>query len=139
MERRKIDNGYMVRCDIGDEVVSAMTAFAAENNIHSGTISGIGAVKDVVLGYFDLSKKEYIRREFDGVYELLSLNGNFARLDDDTILHCHAVISDIDFNVFGGHLFSGVIAVTGEFYIRPGSVEINRGPDKNTGLNLIRL
>lgn len=139
MKSIKIPDGFLVRCDIGDEVVSTLTAFAADNNISSGTIVGIGAVKKVTLGYFDLATLDYMRREFDGVYELLSLIGNFAKKDADTILHCHAVISDKNFTVFGGHLFSGVIAVTGEFYIRPGKTEINRGPDPVTGLNLIRI
>lgn len=139
MEKRKIKDGYIVRCDIGDEVVSTLARFAAEDNIESGTVMGIGAVKEVILGYFDLSSKEYVRKEFDGVYELLSLSGNFARLDSETILHCHAVISDRHFQVSGGHLFSGVIAITGEFYIRPGGAKIERGPDDATGLKLIKL
>lgn len=139
MKSRKIADGYLVRCDIDDEVVSTLTRFAAENKISSGTVIGIGALKDVVLGYFDLAKKEYLRKEFSGIYELLSLSGNFAKLNSETILHCHAVISDADYNVTGGHLFSGVIAVTGEFYIRPGSGIIKREPDEFTGLNLIKI
>jgi len=139
MKSVKLSDGYLVRCDIGDEVVSTLAGFAAEKSVHSGTVIGIGAVKNVVLGYFDVSKKEYLRREFDDTYELLSLSGNFAKKDNDTILHCHAVISDSRFAVFGGHLFSAIIAVTGEFYIRPGGKEIYRGPDSMTGLNLIKL
>jgi len=139
MDSRKMSDGYIVRCDMGDEVVSALTAFAAENGINSGTVIGIGAVRDVTLGYFDLLKKEYVKREFDGIYELLSLSGNYAKKNADTILHCHAVISDIHFNVYGGHLFRGAVAITGEFYIRPGGEEIYRCPDEATGLNLIKL
>lgn len=139
MKSKKLTDCWLVRCDIGDEVLSTLTRFASENQIHSGTIIGIGAVKNVVLAYFDVATGEYTRREFDGTYELLSLTGNLARKDHETILHCHAVISDKDFTVFGGHFFSGVIAVTGEFYIRPSDVEINRGPDEATGLNLIKL
>ena len=139
MEGKKVTDGYLVRCDIDDEVVSALTKFAAENNISSGTVIGIGALKDIVLGYFDLTKKEYLRKEFYGIYELLSLSGNFAKLDSETVLHCHALISDAEYKVTGGHLFSGAIAITGEFYIRPGNGEISREPDEFTGLNLIRI
>jgi predicted DNA-binding protein with PD1-like motif len=139
MESKKITDGYLVRCDIDDEVVSALTKFAADNKISSGTVIGIGALKDIVLGYFDLAKKEYLRKEFYGIYELLSLSGNFARMDSEIVLHCHAVISDSEFNVIGGHLFSGLIAVTGEFYVRPGKVEITRERNELTGLNLIKI
>jgi predicted DNA-binding protein with PD1-like motif len=139
MKSKKIVDGYIVRCDIGEEVVLTLVQFASENNIESGTVIGIGAVKDVVLGYFDLNRKEYVQKKYDGIYELLSLSGNFARLDSDIILHCHAVISDQEFSVSGGHLFSGIIAVTGEFYIRPGEVKVERAADHATGLKLIRL
>lgn len=139
MESKKITDGYLVRCDIDDEVVSALTKFAADNKISSGTVIGIGALKDIVLGYFDLAKKEYLRKEFYGTYELLSLSGNFARMDSEVVLHCHAVISDAECSVTGGHLFSGLIAVTGEFYIRPGKEEIIREHNELTGLNLIKI
>jgi len=139
MQSVKIQNGFLVRCDIGDEIVSVLTQFVSDNGITSGTITGIGAVKDPILGYFDLPTGEYLRKEFDGNYELLNLTGNFARLDSGIILHCHAIISDRECVVFGGHLFRGEIAVTGEFYIYPGGIEVNRGPDDKTGLNLIKL
>ncbi len=139
MQFAKIQNGFLVRCDIGEELVSALTRFAYEKDIGSGTVTGIGALKNPVLGYFDLPKREYLRKEFEGNFELLNLTGNFAVIDSDIILHCHATISDADFRVFGGHLFRGEIAVTGEFYIYPGEIAIRRGPDENTGLNLIKL
>ncbi len=139
MQFAKIQNGFLVRCDIGDEVVSILTRFAYEKDISSGTIIGVGALKNPVLGYFDLSKKEYLKKEFEGNFELLNLTGNFAKINSDIILHCHATISDVDFNVFGGHLFKGEIAVTGEFYIYPGDIAVRRGPDETTGLNLIKL
>jgi predicted DNA-binding protein with PD1-like motif len=139
MQFAKIQSNYLVRCDIGDEIVSKLTQFASDNEINSGTVTGIGAVKNPILGYFDLPGKEYLRKEFEGNFELLNLSGNFARLDSSVILHCHAVISDANFNVFGGHLFEGEIAVTGEFYIYPGDNVIKRGPDEVTGLNLLKL
>lgn len=139
MQFAKCEQGYLVRCDIGDEIVAELTKFAAENNINSGSVAGIGAVKNPTLGYFDLDRKEYLKREFRGNFELLNLTGNFAVLDSNIMLHCHAIISDAEFNVFGGHLFSGEVAVTGEFYIYPGEIEVRRGPDETTGLNLIKL
>lgn len=139
MKSAEFNDGYLVRCDIGDEVVSILSTFAEKHKIHSGTITGIGAIKAITLGYFDLEKGEYLRKEFPDTYELLSLSGNFAVLDGKVILHCHALISDRDFNVQGGHLFGATVAVTGEFYIRPGNIDIGRGPDDVTGLNLIKL
>jgi hypothetical protein len=137
MKSSKTADGFLVRCEIGDEVVSTLTRFAAEHGIHSGTIIGIGALLDPELGFYDIHTKTYIRRKFDGDYELVGLSGNFARLGTETIMHCHAAFSDTEFRVIGGHLFSAGVAITGEFYIRPGGTEIERGPDPATGLNLI--
>ena len=139
MQFTEIKNGFLVRCDIGDEVVATLTRFAYEKDIGSGTVTGIGALKNPTLGYFDLERGEYLKKEFKGVFELLKLSGNFARLNSDIILHCHATISDADFNVYGGHLFGAEIGVTGEFYVYPGGTVVNRGPDETTGLNLIKL
>ncbi|OGC90863.1 MAG: hypothetical protein A2W25_13100 [candidate division Zixibacteria bacterium RBG_16_53_22] len=138
MKSTRIADGFLVRCEIGDEVVSTLTRFAAAMEIHSGTIMGIGALKDPELGFYDIHNRKYIRSKFEGDYELVGLSGNFARLGDDTILHCHAAFSDTQFRVIGGHLFSADVAVTGEFYIRPGGAEIARAPDPETGLNLIK-
>jgi uncharacterized protein len=139
MKSIKIKDGYLVRCEIGDEVISILTKFAADNNIHSGTIIGIGALKDPELGFYDIHNKKYIKRKFDGDYELVGLSGNFAKMGESTILHSHAAFSDTEFRLIGGHLFSAGVAVTGEFYIRPGGVQIERAPDVLTGLNLINI
>ena len=100
---------------------------------------GIGALKEVELGYYDMTNKIYIRRKFEEEHELVSCSGNFALKEGEVILHCHAVLSDKNFNVIGGHLFTGKVAITGEFYIWPGEMQVNRGPDAATGLNLIKL
>ena len=135
----KTNDGFVVRCEIGDEVVSTLIKFAADNGIHSGSAIGIGALKEPELGYYNLEKKEYVKHKFDGDWELAGLSGNFACKGSETILHAHAIFSDDQFHTIGGHLFSAHVAVTGEFYIRPGGIEIERGLDAATGLNLMQL
>ena len=139
MQYAKTSDGFMVRCEIGDEVIATLTKFAADHKIHSGSIIGIGALLNPELGYYDIHTRTYTRKKFDGDYELVSLTGNFARMGETTIMHCHAAFSDIEFRVIGGHLFSAEVAVTGEFYIRAGGTTIQRAPDPLTGLNLMKL
>ena len=86
-----------------------------------------------------MKTKEYLHRKFDGEYELINLTGNFSIVDGKRFFHAHIVISDREFRAFAGHLFSGVIAVTGEFFVTASSVEIAREPDNETGLNLLEL
>ena len=139
MKFAKTNDGFVVRCEIGDEVISSLIKFAKEQRIYSGTVIGIGALKDPELGYYNLEKKEYVKRKFHGDWELAGLSGNFARKDSEIVLHAHAVFSDDQFQTIGGHLFSAQVAVTGEFYIKPGGVEIVRALDNATGLNLMKL
>jgi|WetSurMetagenome_2_1015567.scaffolds.fasta_scaffold261145_1 uncharacterized protein len=139
MQYAKTSDGFMIRCEIGDEVISTLTKFAADHKIYSGSVIGIGALKDPELGYYDLHTKTYTRKKFDGDYELIGLSGNLARMGENTILHCHAAFSDSEFRMIGGHLFSAGVAVTGEFYLRPGGVTIERASDPLTGLNLMSL
>jgi predicted DNA-binding protein with PD1-like motif len=139
MKSTKLNDTYLVRCDIGEEVVSALKKFALDNKIFSGTALGIGSIKDPELGYYDIHKKEYLHKHFEGDYELLSFIGNFARYGDEAALHCHVSLSNQQFNVIGGHLFRADVAVTTEFFIRPGGVELHRALDETTGLNLLKF
>lgn len=139
MQYANTSDGFMIRCEIGDEVIATLTKFAIDNKIYSGSVIGIGALLNPELGYYDIHTKTYTRKKFDGDYELVSLTGNLARMGDNLILHCHAAFSDAEFKVIGGHLFAAGVAVTGEFYLRPGGVTIERAPDSLTGLNLMSL
>jgi predicted DNA-binding protein with PD1-like motif len=111
---------------------------AAAESIGMASLAGIGAVKDVTLGYLDLDQKEYLKREFNGdSMELVSLAGNLALLDGEPVAHCHAVIGDREMRAFGGHLFQATVSVTVEIFLRVYEGEIVRQFDPNFGANLI--
>jgi predicted DNA-binding protein with PD1-like motif len=44
--------------DAGDEVKEGLERFAAEQRLSAARFSAIGALSDVVLGYFDWERKE---------------------------------------------------------------------------------
>jgi len=137
MKVKKVENGYFLRIDKGDEIVSAITDFIARENIQSGAISGIGALTDVELGYFDRVRKEYLKKTFNNIYELLSLTGNIAYIDNKPMVHAHCVLGDADYNVAGGHIFSGIVAVTGEMFIRTFTEKFDRRLNDEFNLNLL--
>jgi len=68
MKVKKVENGYFLRIDKGEEIISTITDFIARENIQSGAISGIGALTDVELGYFDRVRKEYLKKTFNNIY-----------------------------------------------------------------------
>ena len=139
MLSKKLENRYVVRLERGEDVISALSRFAEKSGIRSGCVQGIGAIENVELGYFNRETKEYQKIRFDGEYELITLMGNYTIVDDKPFLHAHVIISDEACKAFAGHLFSGDIAVTGEFFITPTSDEITREFDEDTGLNLMKL
>ncbi|MDD5543818.1 MAG: DNA-binding protein [Acidobacteriia bacterium] len=131
--------GFILILERGQEVMSSLTRFAEEQNIRSGSITGIGAVEKTTMAYFDLTQKKYLPQEFPISMELVSLSGNMALLNGKPFVHCHAVISGPDLVAHAGHLMKATISITGEIYITVMKNEIVRGPDEFSTLNLIKL
>ncbi len=136
MKYRKEGSHYIVILDKGDEVVESLTSFVAEQGIEGGLIRGIGGVSNVTLGFFDTAKKEYLRKEFSGFYELANLTGDISLVEGKPFCHLHAVISDAEMRPFAGHLFAATVSATGEIIITPGE-RAERRFDEEIGLNLI--
>lgn len=126
---------YLLKLEIGDEVVRSVCEFAKRQEIRAATVSAIGGVADPVLGYFNLITKQYDEREFNGNFELIGLSGNIAMKDGEPFLHAHAVVGS-SLSVHAGHLVRATICVTGEFVITPLDCHLERQPDDATGLAL---
>ncbi len=133
----EVEGGYLLRLMKGAPVMHTLEAFLARQEIYGGVISAIGALEAVELGYFHREKREYQRRKFSGVYELVSFTGNISRVEGKPFVHAHAVLSDAEYRPIGGHFFEGIVAVTVEAYIRRLSGNIRRTPDEETGLKLL--
>lgn len=130
-------DGFLVRLLRGEEIHESLTVFAAEHGISGATVEGIGAIRNVELGFFDPGKRAYDRREIDESTELLSLTGNLCLLEGKPFLHAHVVLMKSDFSVCGGHLFRGEISATGEFAIRQTDLSLIRNMDETIGLALL--
>jgi len=139
MESRRTRYGYALRLDRGEEIIASLRAFATAENARAGLLSGIGAVGEAELGFFDLATRAYTTRRLDGQYEILSLAGNLSDLEGEPFPHCHVVLSGSDFAALGGHLFRGVVSVTCEIQVvtDPRAVRRVRRPD--LGFNPIEL
>jgi hypothetical protein len=137
VKHRKTDFGYVVRLQKGEEVIGSLTRFAEAVDLRSGGVTGIGTVHSVDLGYFESSTKEYTHVRLDDEFELISLTGNFSTVDGKMLVHAHVALSDRQCRAFGGHLFSGVVAMTAEFVVVQSQGEIARSLDSETGLKLL--
>ena len=129
--------GYLVRLDRGEPLLPTLASFLAGRQVRGAALSAIGAVRQSVLGYFDLQRREYVRRDFPEEMELISLSGNLTWAGSEPIIHAHAVLSGPDFVAHAGHLFSTEIAVSGEVFIWTAPARVERALDESLGLKLI--
>ena len=139
MEFRQIENGFLLRLEKDEKILESLNEFALEQKIPSGFVYGIGAIKEVELGYFHGATKEYQRRTLEGEYELVSLKGNLSYLQGKPIFHIHVAVAGQDFQLLGGHLFEAKVAVTVEIHFVMNYDVIERQFDPETGLNLLDL
>lgn len=122
--------------DIFEEVAK----IAKENNVKSGSVSIIGAVKSVKLGFYKQQEKEYI--EIEGInefapFEIASCSGNISLRDGIPVPHLHIIVTDKSGKAFGGHLLPGTVVFAGEFVINVfDGAEFHREKDDVTGLPL---
>ncbi len=135
MEHRRTPYRYVLRLDSGEEIVAALKSFAARENVRAGAFSGIGAARDLELGYFVRPTKTYVRRAFPGEWEILALTGNFSDLEGEAFPHPHVVIGGEDFAAHGGHLFQGTVTVTCEIHLVTDPDAIRRLKRPDLGFN----
>lgn len=118
----------------GDDLKKGLTAILKENKITAGIISGIGAVSQARIGYYNSQTKKYEEKTFNENLEVVSLNGNVSIKDGEAFMHMHVVFTDKDLKALGGHLFDAVVYVF-EFCIQSfeGKPHV-RKYDDDTGL-----
>jgi predicted DNA-binding protein with PD1-like motif len=136
---KRTETGFLLVLEPGDEVIASLKRLAEAERIGAASLSGIGAVRDSVLGYLDTEQRQYVKQEFVDTMELVSLSGNLTLLDGEPFAHCHAVLSDREMRAVGGHLFQATTAPTVEIFLRVYEGEIARQFDPVSGANLINL
>lgn len=136
MKYKRNNNKVLISLETGDEIIESITNVLKIEKIYSGMINGIGAISQVELGFYNIESKEYKKESFNYDYELTSLMGNITLKDEVPFVHIHINMSDDNFKVSGGHLFSAVTAATAEVIILLNEQTIKRELDKNVGLYL---
>lgn len=139
MQYLKIKNGYVLKLETEEEIMTTLKDFVIHQKIKSAFLQGIGTGKELTLGYYDSKQKLYHKRTFIEEYEFASLNGNISYLSTDPIIHIHCTISPANFVTYSGHLFSGKVAATCEILIVLLDKKLTRKADIRTGLNLLDL
>lgn len=139
MDYRSFGNKYIVRLDKGDEILKSLGDLATKEDIKLGRVSGIGAVNRATIGLFETATKEYHSKELIGDMEIVNLAGNISQMDGEVYLHLHIALGDREFNLYGGHLNSATISVTGEIVVDVIDGSVDRKLDEEIGLNLLKF
>jgi len=128
---------YLLVFHTGQEVMKGLLAFAKKHKLVAGHLTGIGAVSDTVIGYFDPEKKAYLRNREKGQAEILSLTGNVALYDNEPFFHVHVALGLRDGSGRGGHLFETTVRPTVELVLTTYPRTVQRKIDAATGLPLL--
>jgi predicted DNA-binding protein with PD1-like motif len=134
MQYKQDGNTYIIYVQQNEKIMDTLTQFCKDNNIQNGQISGIGAIKNIEIGAYDVEKKEYTVHQLNEVWELTSYQANVLLKDGEPFIHAHINISDHDVTVKGGHLFEADVAAVGEFILRKIETDGKRELDPNIGL-----
>ena len=86
-----------------------------------------------------VNEKRYVKNEFKGYFEIVSLTGTVNTKGGKHYSHLHISAGDESGRVFGGHLNEAHISATAEVVIRMINGEVDRFYDDTTGLNLFKF
>ena len=106
---------WVVRLQDGDDLMDSIRGLG----VHSALLLlGIGMVRDVEIGYWDGTR--YVTQHLSTPQELISLQGNIAKDEDETVIvHAHVALGDATGTVLGGHLVNAIAHNTVELALRP--------------------
>ncbi len=98
---------HAFRIKENEDALNALSKYLEEKNIRAGLISGIGAMKEIHVGFFE--DGEYVTIKKSGIFEVGSLQGNISIKDGKPFLHAHLIVGDSSGKTYAGHLMEGNI------------------------------
>jgi predicted DNA-binding protein with PD1-like motif len=134
MQSKQKNNLIFIRLVPDENIYEKLEEACKKYKVNTAiVISGIGQLKDFKLGYFK-EKGNYTPEHFKNPHELLSLQGNIIKQNEEYIFHLHVVLGNENKEVVGGHLIEGLVEVTNEIVLLKSEVNFERKAEDNTGL-----
>ncbi|MFW5852629.1 MAG: PPC domain-containing DNA-binding protein [Nanoarchaeota archaeon] len=139
MEYKRYENKILVRVDKGEEIVENLISVCRKEDVRLGSVMGIGATDNAVIGLFDTKEKQYHKTEIKEDMEITPLSGNVTTMNGEVYLHLHINLGNRENKSFSGHLNSAVVSATFECVIDVFDGNVDREKDDEVGLNLIKF
>ncbi len=130
---------FLAKLDYQSDLLEELNKICREENIKTGTISAIGAVSSLKLGFYNQETKEYVLTTYayDEPMEIVSCTGNISIKDGKPFCHVHVIAADRKGKCIGGHLVQGTSVFAGEVSVQELLGEdMSREEDEETGLTL---
>ena len=139
MVYQKIGDTYLVRMDLGEEILATLKALCGKEGIRLAEVSALGATDHAIIGVYNLAKAVYQPQELDGLMEIASLTGNVTTMKGEPYLHLHAVLADQNHAVHAGHVNEMRVGLTCEMFVWVLDGEVDRERDETLGINVLKL
>ena len=136
MDYRKFGNTYMLRIDVGEEILESLKAVCAREGIRLAQVSAIGAADRAAVGVYDLAEKQYHREDLEGFMEIANLSGSVTEMNGEPYIHLHATLADQRNILHGGHVISMRVGATCEMFVQALEGSVTRVKDEGLGINL---
>ena len=139
MDYRRFGNTYLVRMDVGEEIIEQLKSLCRSENIRLAQVDAIGAVRQAIIGVYNLEEQAYHREDLEGLMEIASLQGSVTRMNGEVYPHLHVTLAGQDNRVHAGHAIGLIVGATCEMFVRTLDGEVSRERDEEIGINTIRF
>lgn len=139
MDYRRFGNTYLVRMDVGEEIVEELKSLCRNENIRLAQVDAIGAVRQAVIGVYNLEEQAYHREDLECLMEIAGLQGSVTRMNGEVYPHLHVTLAGQDNKVHAGHVIGLIVGATCEMFVRVLDGEVSRERDEEIGINIIRF
>lgn len=133
---RKVGHIYIVSLDNHSNIVEGLTDFIQNQNIQAGEVTGIGAVSEATLRFFNPSTKKYVDKTFKEQMEVTNISGNVSEIEGKPTLHLHITLGREDYTALAGHLLEAKIQGAAEFIFYPLNTRVVKMKNEEIGINL---
>ncbi len=139
MRFERFGHRLQVRLESGDAVMESLLRLMNAERIEYAAVTGLGAVRQVRLSYWNAETREYETHEIEEQLEVVSLVGNVTLNDHRPFLHLHISLGRRDLSVFGGHFNDAVAHPTLEVWVQPEDRPVHRAREEASGLARMQL
>lgn len=136
---KQYGNTYVVSIANHTDLAESIMTFCKDMNITAGSITGIGAINEATLRFYNPKTKQYVDKTFKEQMEVANLTGNVSVMNGATYTHLHCVLGRSDYSALAGHLLSAHLNGAGEIVITTFDSPMERYHDEETGLNMYKF